>query len=101
MLNAMQLVDGGGAQLPHPISQLRKLLVANPIGFEFRCKSYILGLAYYGSVTPVHIAFQKKTDIQLHTIVKICLMQSKIDEVVKTLKNIAEQNSQTTQIVEP
>ena len=57
VLNAMQSVDGGGAILPHPITQLRKLLVSNPIGFEFRCKSYILGLAYYGSVIPVEIAF--------------------------------------------
>ena len=71
VFNAMQLIDGGGCLLPHPVTQLRKTLLTNPIGFDFRCKSYVLGMAYYGSVIPVDIAFQKKTDIQLHTLVKL------------------------------
>lgn len=68
----MQQVDGGGSLLPHPVSQLRKNMQISPIGFEFKCKSYIMGLAYYGSVIPVKMAFQKKTEIQLNTIVIVC-----------------------------
>ncbi len=55
------MIDGGGCIIPHPISQLRKLLITHPIGFDFKCKLYILGLTYYGSVIPVDISFQNRT----------------------------------------
>jgi hypothetical protein len=47
------MIDGGGSLLPHPPMQFRKLMNMNPIGFDYKCKSFILGMAYYGSVLPV------------------------------------------------
>lgn len=61
VLDILQSVDGGGCLLPHPINYLRKTIKTNPIVFDSRCRSYILGLAYYGSVLPVEVAFQSKS----------------------------------------
>jgi len=57
----MQFIDGGGSFLPSPLSQLRKVLKNNPLSFDFKCQSYIVGLAYYGSVLPIEMAFQSKS----------------------------------------
>lgn len=77
VLATLQVVDGGGCLLPHPITNLRKVISSNPIVFESRCRSYILGLAYYGSVLPIDVAFQNKSEIQLHTIVNFVIIIEK------------------------
>lgn len=79
--------------MPHPVNQLRKVLLINPASFDYKCKSYILGLAYYGSVIPVELAFQKKTEIQLNTIVILFL---KIEKTLISPKN-TDQNLRTKQ----
>lgn len=93
VLNILQSVDGGGCLLPHPISNLRKTIKTNPIVFQSRCRSFILGLSYYGSVLPVDVAFKNKTDIQIHTIVtSLFIIQKKIEQSISILSRVDDKN---------